>query len=270
MNNNEFEAWLLRNVKNVGKGGSIPSIDPFNKAKTGSERNERPEEYPMNGVEEYHHYNERYTPYQEDDEKRRDSDDSSESRSRSDQQSYYGQARSTSYSRSRAAKASKTSNTVAKATQSVVRNIIPKVVLVVVGSVVVVTSYQTMKEHEAAKANQTPVAYEAKIDWGSEDSGATFSLWDENGNLIKEITAVVVTSQVDPTCTKKGSITYTATAEDGEKTYSETRTEVIAAKGHAFGEGKEIILENGDHAVEFECSGCHEKFTITTSIEEDE
>jgi len=267
MNNNEFEAWLSQNVKNIGKGGSRPHIDPFNKAKKGSERNVRAEEYPMMDVDEFHHYPERYSQKKTDDDDNNDYDSSSQSRSNAQSQSQSQYGRQTSYSRS---KASKSSNSAANAAQSVARNLIPKVVLVVAGSVVVVTSYQTMKEHEAAKANQTPVVAEAKIDWGTEDSGAKFSLWDKDGNLIKEITAVVVTTEVDATCTKEGKITYTATAEDGDKTYSDTRTETIAPTGHSFGEGKEIILENGDHTIEFECSECHEKFTITTSVEEDE
>lgn len=272
MNENEFEAWLSRNVKNVGKGGSRPSIDPFNKAKKGNERNVKAEEFPMKDVEEYPHYNERYSQHKDDDDNNNDRDNSSDSQTQSDtgSQSYSQQGRSTSYSRSRSSKASKASNSAANAAQSVARNLIPKVVLVVAGSVVVVTSYQTIKEHEAAKANPTPVVAEAKIDWGTEESGATFSLWDKDGNLIKEITAVVVTDEVDATCTKEGKITYTATAEDDGKTYSDTRTETIAPTGHSFGEGKEIISENGDHTIEFECSECHEKFTITTSVEEDE
>ena len=130
------------------------------------------------------------------------------------------------------------------------------------------TSYQTIKEHEAAKANPTPVVAEAKIDWGTEESGATFSLWDKDGNLIKEITAVVVTTQIDPTCTKEGTITYTATAEDGDKTYSDTRTETIAPTGHSFGEGH-LTESDGQLTIEYECAHCHEKFTVTTSVDEE-
>ena len=262
MNLNEFEAWLSRNVKNVGKGGAIPPIDPFNRAKIGSERNERPEEFPMKDVEEYPRYNEWYTPYSEDDEDDQRQNDSSDSRS----QSFESQSRSTSYSRSKAQKASKNAG---KATKNVAKNLVSKVVLVVVGSIIVVSGYNAVQAHEAAKAAPPPVA-SVEWKWDEDYSSVTAELLDAQGATIEKVPATVVSEEVAATCSAEGKITYTATytGDDG-KEYTDVKTVTRAAVGHAFEKvGEE---EDGDTVTTtFECTHCHERFTVITSVEEED
>lgn len=260
MNYNEFEAWLSRNVKNIGKGGSIPSIDPFNKAKIGSERNERPEEYPMNDVEEYHHYNERYKPLgEEDDDKNQN--DSSDSQS----QSFEGQARSTSYSRSKASKASKNKG---NAVKNIAKNIVSKVVLVVVGAIVVVSGYNAVRAHEAEKA--APVVASIEWQWNEDYSSVNAELLDSKGSLIKKAPATITKEEVAAACSVEGTITYTATYKgDDGKEYTDTKIVTNAAIGHAFEKVSEE--DNGDTVtITFECTHCHEQFVITTNIEEND
>jgi len=42
----------------------------------------------------------------------------------------------------------------------------------------------------------------------------------------------------------------------------------LKALGHSFDNGKEIILDDGRTAMEFECTRCHEHFTIVNSYTE--
>ena len=253
MNTNEFEAWLSRNVKNVGKGGKRPHIDPFNKALKGSERNTRAEEYPCKDVEEYHHYSERYS------QKANDDDQNDLSQSQSEERSQRSDSKSGGSSKGR-----------------LTRNLISRVVAAAIGATIIVSGYQTMQANEA-KANQPSTIEEMAWDW-SDNAGTgtepgtktgTVKLLDPDGNVIKEIQATFSTVVTDATCTGEGRITHTATIEDQGKTYTDSKYETIAPLGHAFGEGKEMILENGDVIIVFECANCHEQFTISTSVEEE-
>lgn len=265
MNNNEFEAWLSQNVKNIGKGGSRPHIDPFNKAKKGSERNVRAEEYPMKDVDEFHHYPERYSRKKTDDDDNNDYDSSSQSRSNAQSQSQSQYGRQTSYSQS---KASKASNSAGRVVQSVAKNVISKVALVVVGSVAVVTGYNEIQAHEAAKA--APVVTSVEWQWKDDYSSAFAELLDAKGALVKEVTATVTYSEVAPTCTAAGTITYTATyiGDDG-KERSDVKTVTLDAVGHDFIKTGETT--SGDTVTTtFECTHCHEQTTVTVSVTEED
>ena len=265
MNNNEFEAWLSQNVKNIGKGGSRPHIDPFNKAKKGSERNVRAEEYPMMDVDEFHHYPERYSQKKTDDDDNNDYDSSSQSRSNAQSQSQSQYGRQTSHSQS---KASKASNSAGRVVQSVAKNVISKVALVVVGSVIVVTGYNEIQAHEAAKA--APVVTTIEWVWSDDYTTASAGLMSDKGVLIKEVPATVTTTETTPTCTSAGTVTYTATyVDDDGKEHSDVRTETKEAFGHAFEKVGEVV-DGNKVTTTFECTHCHEKFTITTTVEEDD
>ena len=265
MNNNEFEAWLSHNVKNIGKGGSRPHIDPFNKAKKGSERNVRAEEYPMKDVDEFHHYPERYSQKKTDDDDNNDYDSSSQSRSNAQSQSQSQYGRQTSHSRS---KASKASNSAGRVVQSVAKNVISKVVLVVVGAVVIVTGYNEIQAHEAAKA--APVVTTIEWVWGEDYATATAGLLDAKGALIKEVPATVTSTEVAATCSVAGTLTYTATyLDDDGKEHTDVKTVTLAAIGHDYEQIDQVV--NGDTVTTtFECAHCHEQTTVTISITEED
>ena len=78
-------------------------------------------------------------------------------------------------------------------------------------------------------------------------------------------------SQVDSTCTEEGTKTYTATATDSYgATYSDTKSETIDATGHKHSAGKVVDLGDGNTGIEYECEHCHEKFIISTNIDEND
>ena len=64
-------------------------------------------------------------------------------------------------------------------------------------------------------------------------------------------------------------MTYTATAQYDSKDYTDTREKELPALGHTFDDGTEVTLENGQTAVDFECTRCGEHFTVQNSLDEE-
>lgn len=120
------------------------------------------------------------------------------------------------------------------------------------------------------KTNTNPSGYSSSWNWSNGNKTATVTIKDKNGKIIKEVPAKVTVDQKAATCKTEGSIVYTATATDEGRSYSSSKSEKVEALGHSFGEGKEVVLDNGQTAMTFECARCHEKFTIQTSITEND
>jgi len=180
-----------------------------------------------------------------------------------------------------------------------------QVVGLLVGSVIVVTTYQTMAAQRQTPPEQPAIVEtDAPSDTPSGPSGApsdptvmpteptelteaasallpswTWSedrqtvvveLFDADGNLIETLPAEVSISEEAATCNREGLRTYTATVESEDSTYTDTQTEAIPPLGHAFDNGRATILENGQTAMVFTCTRCHEQFTIATSFTEND
>ena len=170
--------------------------------------------------------------------------------------------------------------------QQLRQNLFGRVVCLAAGSVIITTSYQSvMKQQQNIPESPITPPYVQTQDipaederlelspnwnWSDDKQTVILELCDADGNLIKEITATVSISDAEATCNKEGERTYTATAEDGDNTYSDTKTEPLAPLGHDFDEGKETVLGNGETAITFECNRCHEQFTFETSMTENE
>ena len=105
--------------------------------------------------------------------------------------------------------------------------------------------------------------------WSANNKSATLVVTDSSGKVVSEIPASVTSSTTAATCNKAGRITYTASATANGKTYTDTRNDTIAALGHAFDSGKEVTLADGRTATQFECTRCHEKFTIVNTVDEE-
>jgi len=158
------------------------------------------------------------------------------------------------------------------------QRMLQQVVGLVAGSVVITTSYQAVIREQAAAQQPdagepdapAPVSYMTDWHWSEDNRTVTVVLTDADGNVVKELTAVVTVSEEPPTCNTEGVETYTATAEDEGTTYKDSRSEPLAPLGHDFGEGEETVLANGHTAMTFECARCHEEFTIATSMTENE
>ena len=104
--------------------------------------------------------------------------------------------------------------------------------------------------------------------WSDDHLSCEVELADHNGHVVRQAPAVVTVTVMEATCTKDGSTTYKATIEEGEETYSTTYSETAPALGHSFGEGTETIID-GKKAIVYECTRCHEQFTIIISEDED-
>ena len=157
------------------------------------------------------------------------------------------------------------------------QNLIRQVVAFAAGSVVIVSSYQSVIRQQASaqpsdggEANDPAVSYVANWTWSDDNETVTVVLSDSQGNPVKEIAAVVDVSQEDATCNAEGTKTYTATAEENGTTYTDSRSETLPPLGHDFSEGQEVVLANGQTAMTFTCDRCHEEFTIVTSMTEND
>ena len=106
--------------------------------------------------------------------------------------------------------------------------------------------------------------------WSSDHRSATLLITDAQGKVLAEIPAAVSVIQLPPTCNTDGTVTYTATAKPDGESVTNTYVETEPALGHAFDEGEEIVLENGHTAMHFECSRCHEEFTIENQMTEND
>ena len=92
---------------------------------------------------------------------------------------------------------------------------------------------------------------------------------DSYGNTVGEIDADVTSSEEPADCRTEGKITYTAKVALVGLSYTDTRYDVLPALGHAFDAGTEVALEDGQTAMEFECTRCHEHFVIRNSATEE-
>ena len=171
-------------------------------------------------------------------------------------------------------------------------NMIRSVTMLAAGSVVVVTSYQAaiarqqqntpdepsvpvvqpdVSDSDTTDSGETepsPAVFAVKWVWSDDKQDAILEIYDINGILLKELPAVISIEETAPTCNTEGLRTFTAFAEYEDNEYSDSQTEPIPPTGHEFGEGTEVVLENGQTALVFECAHCHEKFTVITSMTE--
>ena len=144
-------------------------------------------------------------------------------------------------------------------TSNAIRNVIGRVVAVVAGAVILVTTYTTM----------TVVSSNNWI-WSSDMQTVSVELVRRDGVVIKELPAVVTVTQQDPVCNQTGLKTFTATAEDeDEVVYSDVRYETLSPLGHDHYVVEETILD-GQIIRVYECSRCHERFTITIDIDDND
>ena len=252
---NGFGAWPSWNVS---KGGRRYSFDEYNRALKGSERFPRAEEYAGRSFEEYHHYQEQQdlTGPQDDEKSKKD----------------------------RKKKDSKNRR----------QRMVQQFVVLVAGSLLVASAYTAASANRARQnedanastvetepdqggngggggqgASDASAAAEQKWEWSSDGEAATLIILDGEGNVLDEIPATVTSSEVPADCKTEGTLTYTANASWDGQDYSDSRDEVLPALGHAFDDGKEIILDDGSTAMEFTCSRCEEQFIIKNSLDEE-
>ncbi|MBE6740668.1 MAG: hypothetical protein E7570_00020 [Ruminococcaceae bacterium] len=240
----EYGAWPTRNILS---GGQHPSYDEYNREYKKVTYTSA-EEYASRNVKEYHHYSEYNDITSTDDNKQRGSNNKS--------------------SRSRI-------------------RVFQQVVCLLAGSTIIVSTYQAMTKQAQAEpveptsvvqqvddnGNEEPIVVPvASVEWIWDDDNktATARLFDSGGNLIEEVPAEITITTVDPTCNKEGTKTYTASVERDGQSFTDAKTEALEPLGHSFGDGKEIVLDNGQSGMQFECERCHEEFKIATGASEND
>ena len=244
---NEYGRWFVRNDPQTWRRNLGAYKRPFN------ERYQRPAEYTPS-VEEYRHYPAMKDIVAEQEEKKKKLQEN-DAIKQSDN----------------VRRQSRTAQNAGRNIGNIVKNIVGRVVAVVAGSVVIVTGYQTMAAEKARNAEKPIAQVVASWDeWNESDSTIILKLKDAEGNVVKEIPAVITSEEVPATCTEAGSKTYTATAQDGGKEYSDSHIDTVAPLGHHFDDGKAETDKNGNPVMVFECSDCHEIIKVTTSVEEND
>lgn len=295
----EFGAWPSRNVST---GGRRSSFDEYNRASKGSERAPTAEEFASRHIKDYHYYAEQQDLTKEQDDQQKDKrqkeKDARSRRMRLVQQVAVLAVGSvmiaTSYNamvaKRDAAQAAEPDNAVVdtapddsgnngdntgdngitpgdnaatpdeKATQPTESATQPATTAPIQGS-------------GSSPAQDTPATtgegYAVSWSWSSDGTTATLAITDSSGQVISETPASVTTSENPATCKADGSITHTASASYNGQTYTDTQTEVVPALGHSFDSGTEVTLDDGNTAMNFECTRCHEHFVIKNSVSEE-
>ena len=244
---NEYGRWFVRNDPQTSRRNMGAYKRPF------GERYKRPAEYTPT-VDEYRHYPamKDIAAEQEEKKKQLEQNDKPQQKNASKQQTKM---------RGR------------QATQNIIKNIAGKAVAIVGGGAVVVAGYQAINAEMALRVEPAPIVQYVEADWEAWDASEftiMVTLRDPEGNVIKEVPAVITLTEIAPTCTQEGSMTYTATAEDGGNTYTDSHTEPVAMIEHTLDGGKVGTNENGDPVIVYECSECHEKFEVAVISEEND
>lgn len=170
--------------------------------------------------------------------------------------------------------------------------LIRQAVGILVGSVVIVTSYQTVTSQQQQNSPDQPAIVQPGGEgsgdpfdpsnpdksgisvewiWSEDNQTAVLKLKDSKGNE-KEIPATVSVSEKEATCEEEGVKTYTATAEYGEKNYSDTHTEKTSeALGHIYEGGGDIAIGDGQPVeVTGICPRCHQEITFKIGATEND
>ena len=277
----EFGSW---ESKDTSKGGFHSYGDGFNREMKGQPY-QKYKEYAESGLEEYHKYSETKDLAAEEEEKKKNEDKSSKSKNDSK------------------SKSSKVQNSTSK----MVRNLVGRFVAITAGSVILVNTNPVLAERfpflkvdlvseeqqsgehgsntpggsggttpggsgentpgEDEKPDSTTLS--ANWAWSENKETATLELLDGDGKVVAEIAAAVSVSEEAATCTAEGTKKYTATAEHDGETYSDEATETLPAIGHNWSLTETVELENGQKFT-FECANCHEQYSVSTNVQEND
>ncbi len=103
--------------------------------------------------------------------------------------------------------------------------------------------------------------------WAADHSSATAKFVCAVCGDEQNVDATVSTRTSEPTCTEKGSVTYTASVTFEGTEYSEELPFEIPAKGHSYGEP--VFTWAADHSsasAEFTCAACGDKQNVNATV----
>ena len=242
----EFGAWPIRN----DPGSTKRVVDEYNRSFK-RERPAPPKEYACSGMDEY-----KEIPETKDFTK----SSTQEQKSNSAKQDNSQQAKQRAQSQMR-------------------QNLVGKFVAVSAGTVVMVNTnpvlanmfpFLKVESLFPGLVESSQVDYVPEWTWSEDNLTVTLTLKDENGEAVKELPVTVEVEEGPATCTAEGLKTFTASASEEGKEYTDSRTEPIPPTGHAFGEGTANVSNDGQTTVTFSCTNCQETFTIVTHMAEND
>ena len=265
----EFGSWAS---SKMSKGGFRAPSDEFNKSFKGQQYR-RYKEYASSDLEEYHKYPGTKDLTAEEEEKKQNQEQQSEESKSKNQRTKNSSARQSS--------------------SRITRNLVSRVVAITAGSIVLVNTnpvlaerfpYLQMSEifgddlpgettpYNPAENDPTPAdALTPNWTWSEDHESASLELLNGEGALIATIPATVrVVEEKVETCTEEGSKVYTASAEREGTDYSDSYSEVVPPIGHTFGNMKISTTEDGQTVVTFECENCHEQYSLTATVEDED
>lgn len=147
--------------------------------------------------------------------------------------------------------------------------VLRQVVGLVVGSVIIVTTYQTQVEArtQERKASVVPEGAAVSWNWDTDDGVPSMSFFDEDGNE-HSLPAQLSETEQPASCTEDGLRTSTATVIDGSGAeFRDTQTQLLPATGHQFPEEGE---ETEPGTVRYRCTACGEALEISYDVVEEE
>ncbi len=108
---------------------------------------------------------------------------------------------------------------------------------------------------------------EPEFTWSEDYASATATFICTSGDDTQTVDATVTSETTDATCTEDGQIVYTATAEFDGVTYTDTKTVVLEATGHTYGEPVFTWSEDYSSATAaFTCEVCGNVETVTAIV----
>ncbi|ADU21435.1 fibronectin type III domain-containing protein [Ruminococcus albus] len=101
--------------------------------------------------------------------------------------------------------------------------------------------------------------------WTDDYSTATAEFNCVNGDATEKVKAEVTSDVKKPTCTEKGKAVYTAKVTFEGEEYTDTKTEVLEATGHSYGEPV-WTWDKNNASVKIVCSECGDELSADAKI----
>ena len=110
---------------------------------------------------------------------------------------------------------------------------------------------------------------EPAFEWAEDHTAATAKFVCSKCEDVQTVEATVVEYRAEPSCTEKGLLRYTATAEFEGTTYTDTVSFELEAKGHSYGAVFEWSEDCKSATVTVTCSSCGDTHTMEAAVAEE-
>ena len=130
---------------------------------------------------------------------------------------------------------------------------------------------EPMVIHLTPVATEDPVFGQPVWSWAEDNSMAVATFTTRDGQTVEKETADISIERTEPTHTEPGKIVYTATVEFQGETYTDTKTDILPALGHTFGEPEWTWAEDLSMATAtFTCADDEASQTVNATLTKEE